>query len=104
MLHTRPEVKAGPIDRSLNPAKVGADIGSGGRLGASFFGSSLGFTPGSCAVFSTGSCASLFAELAGWRLGEPQSWAGIKTAVRWMMRRVRMILTSRFSSEEGSGQ
>jgi hypothetical protein len=52
MLHTRPEVKAGPIERSFSPLKVGDDIGSVGRFGSSFFGSSFGFDDASCAGLS----------------------------------------------------
>jgi len=62
MLHTRPDVKAGPMDRNRNPVKVGADIGSGARRG-----SSLGFAEGSWAGLSVGSCASTIVEGWGWR-------------------------------------
>jgi hypothetical protein len=68
MLHTRPDVKAGPIDRSRSPEKVGVDIGSGDRRG-----SSLGFAEGSWAAFSVGSCASSSVECRGWRFVEPHN-------------------------------
>lgn len=68
MLHTRPDVKAGPIDRSRSPEKVGVDIGSGDRLG-----SSLGFAEGSWAVFSAGSCAPTSVEGRGWRVVDPHN-------------------------------
>ena len=58
---TRPEVKAGPIERSLSPLNVGVDIGSRGVGDASGVGVGLGLAAGvgdGDAGGLGGSCAS----------------------------------------------
>src|SRR5258706_16429289 len=93
MLHTRPDVNAGPIERSLSPAKVGADIGSDGFRGSSFRGSSFGLGAGSCALLSWG----LFAPSCSERsvcLVNADNGAGIDAAIKLATTRIKVILTA----------
>src|SRR6185503_7722909 len=62
---TRPEVKAGPIERSRNPLNVGVDIGSRGVGDASGVGVGLGLAAGAGdgdAGGLWGSCATTLSD------------------------------------------
>src|SRR6266403_1369848 len=94
MLHTRPDVNAGPMERSLSPVKVGADIGSDGFRGSSFRGSSFGLGAGSCALLSWGLFAPSCSERSVSCLVNAENGAGVKAAIKLATTRIWVILTA----------